>query len=855
MRHGLYRWILGLALALPGAGWGQPASQVPVTPYTINLLKAANQSNAWYALGIGASNQTQVTNWITTPGAGSVGSSALGSTALSLITNAAAGAAQVATNDLNTALVAQIEAATNGWVGGSGTNILPLNNVWTGDSNVFSGAVSAAGFIGDLTGTATWADYADSAGTTAYADEAQGAHELINGADEVLLAADSTNLTVAAGSRLVGDGSGLTGIAWSGLAEATTNAIKAVAAAEALAVSIMPTVVVYTNGSLLSGGVVQQNPGTLTSGIQEAINALTCDTGLGARVNGGTILLMPGVYTITTNIYTPACGRSFSLSLRGAGPSATLICYTGTGVQDVMTVGRSDVGTNMYMFQMRDLCMSSSTNMTASLLKVYGNTVSPSDNNAWSVLIENCRFKYGTNTMPIWNPSLGTTRNLIGVMLDGSADDTMAVRGCFFATLNCGISVGADWAVVEDCTFQDIGNYGSVTNDWATTSPYNMGASVLFREHSGGTVYHGQKQWRIRGNGFVLCGLAYANITSSGASWEPRNRVITYNDMFEAEDATPIVATKPKFTLVDPKYWAGKVMLQITNATGGAYGDYPPTSFVNWNKHPSPTNLVSIIDWRAGTNSGVLAGQFSGTFTGDGGGVTNLNASYLASGTIPAARFAVGPFSNWVDGAYSQVTSNTVNHTWVRLDTNCNFYMGTNDTTLFSRVGGWMWMSNVTVSADKDWNGKALTNVGTFSSGDLTVNSGGAYLSDGVGHFRVAGGGSATRAILAGTRWALASDGSVGNLKIFTSSGLTSPASSLTTSNINLYGSITATNGLFLPQLVFIPTNSIPASSSVITNYVLINLTNVGPVYVATNYQASDSFILAKPTLTLSTWP
>jgi energy-converting hydrogenase Eha subunit E len=56
-------------------------------------------------------------------------------------------------------------------------------------------------------------------------------------------------------------------------------------------------------------------------------------------------------------------------------------------------------------------------------------------------------------------------------------------------------------------------------------------------------------------------------------------------------------------------------------------------------------------------------------------------------------------------------------------------------------------------------------------------------------------------------------------------------------------------------QLATIPTNSVPASSALITNYLFINLTNMGPCYVFTNYNAASSLLILKPTLTLTTWP
>lgn len=63
------------------------------------------------------------------------------------------------------------------------------------------------------------------------------------------------------------------------------------------------------------------------------------------------------------------------------------------------------------------------------------------------------------------------------------------------------------------------------------------------------------------------------------------------------------------------------------------------------------------------------------------------------------------------------------------------------------------------------------------------------------------------------------------------------------------------TNGIVMFALDNIPTNSIPASTAAYTNWVHLNWTNTGPVYVATNIAASGSFLLRVPTTTLSAWP
>jgi hypothetical protein len=72
---------------------------------------------------------------------------------------------------------------------------------------------------------------------------------------------------------------------------------------------------------------------------------------------------------------------------------------------------------------------------------------------------------------------------------------------------------------------------------------------------------------------------------------------------------------------------------------------------------------------------------------------------------------------------------------------------------------------------------------------------------------------------------------------------------------------LTVQRGYIFPQLPWIPTNSIPASSTGWTNWVLCNFSNSvagtvgGPCYVATNHSAAGSFVILKPTLTQTTWP
>lgn len=87
-----------------------------------------------------------------------------------------------------------------------------------------------------------------------------------------------------------------------------------------------------------------------------------------------------------------------------------------------------------------------------------------------------------------------------------------------------------------------------------------------------------------------------------------------------------------------------------------------------------------------------------------------------------------------------------------------------------------------------------------------------------------------------------------------------SPTPSILSSNGLFSGWVGITNsGIYFSQLTAIPTNAILASSSGNTNWTLCNLTNTigggGPTFVATNIATAGSFLLARPALTVTTYP
>jgi lysophospholipase L1-like esterase len=107
--------------------------------------------------------------------------------------------------------------------------------------------------------------------------------------------------------------------------------------------------------------------------------------------------------------------------------------------------------------------------------------------------------------------------------------------------------------------------------------------------------------------------------------------------------------------------------------------------------------------------------------------------------------------------------------------------------------------------------------------------------------------------------WASYSSAGLGVIRLCTGGQTVEKAVLDAAGNWTEAGTMSATNGFLLRQLPYIPTNGIPISTSLLTNYVFVNLTNTinggGPMLVATNISAAGSFILLKPTFTQSTWP
>lgn len=293
------------------------------------------------------------------------------------------------------------------------------------------------------------------------------------------------------------------------------------------------------------------------------------------------------------------------------------------------------------------------------------------------------------------------------------------------------------------------------------------------------------------------------------------------------------------------------------------------------------TNGVSHANLAGGTNlpmAGVnglseLSNRVHVVETAGGGAVTNAiavtgnttNGSYVTLwtnapagsnwvATIGVTVVGSGPVNRYVEEiTWSVVCSNGV--TWVDRTNDARAVVD------FAAAGEVR--SKSLVVSNSAYIGGSLTamgksnTVGNLVTGEL-VDTGGAYLShsnnwdsakyalrqtpDGTTRLNAAS-GQAVQLGVAGSA-----------ITTVTSSGLgvntNSPKAAL-----HVFGSVLVTGGYALYASPTLPTNQIPPSTSALTNYVLVNWTNTGPVFVATNIAGAGRFLVLKPTMTLTTYP
>jgi len=355
--------------------------------------------------------------------------------------------------------------------------------------------------------------------------------------------------------------------------------------------------------------------------------------------------------------------------------------------------------------------------------------------------------------------------------------------------------------------------------------------------------------------------------TNHGTSWKfntTSTGSITASDRFWIDSqgnvsvgSSPPAATAGKFEVT------GDIRATTTlSATNGYW--FPSNALSVWPTAPRAPGHAALVN-----SNGTIYLLQSGL------GATWLNTNFWSTST------AIGNAAT-NNGNNQFSTSQTINGTFLRVSNTsaANFYTDVGNDGAITNVtpngGRGVWLTNAALAGTYTYmqspsNGANVRVFGTFSNsvelvaissfGDVAATS----FTNAFGGKGLSGLGLSQDVLMSanGNQLAVKALG-ITMLNLSTTTTLSSFNNgnilfSSGTGNAIASSAFTATNGVILYQRQTIPTNSVPVSSASVTNWVLVNLTNTinsgGPMFIATNTAASGSFLMARPTLTVTTYP
>lgn len=435
-----------------------------------------------------------------------------------------------------------------------------------------------------------------------------------------------------------------------------------------------------TNDGLMFG---PDTPGTLTSGIQEAIDSLPKALVLGTGPGGGNVFLSPGIFMTYTNIHAITDRTAFALNMFGQGQFASGITYMGTSNMDVMTIGMRE-GYDQGTFELHDMWMASSIDSTNAILKINSYSTNGSFTTFGAIghgNIYDCMFMYwgayggvtgGTiNFGVLFGGTDFSKHNLIPIDIDANFNNNITVYRCHFISVN-----GVHWKSDHGSFFENSFVFcGAVNgrNGWPTNDIRSSGACVFIDEGPAGTLDNGNEPWYFGRNSYQTVNLVYC------VNAKLNNRaIISSDDNVEASGAAWIATTGRPCVIIDP------TSTSIDNLFTNNYIITNTSDFTAWNLFRD-TNLVKVIDHRGG--------RFYNANLKLDGDITATNANFSRLTTV----------SNMVvNGA--KTTTTVVN---LGLDANNNVV------TNVSAIGGGGGGSSGTVTNAQGPAGVTWTGVGT----------------------------------------------------------------------------------------------------------------------------------------------
>lgn len=268
----------------------------------------------------------------------------------------------------------------------------------------------------------------------------------------------------------------------------------------------------FPDGSFIWGGTRYATANNSSScGIAEAMsmlfkNTISLNGGNGGsppnnpygNQYGGDVYLESGQFNISKPItvtslpgFTPPANARCILTIQGTSRNGSTICNS-NGLDKVFNISMNAADT----FTLRHLTVCES-NYCGDMVYVTG---------AGSAVVEDCCFAYSTNG---FNQGLasggalntGPTNDIIGLRIDAVNNMIATVQNNDF--IGARLVVCADHAIVRDNMFQYIQNstYDSGWHqNWPTTSPFYVRASIYFLDPSSGVAAGGGQTFYYIGN-------------------------------------------------------------------------------------------------------------------------------------------------------------------------------------------------------------------------------------------------------------------------------------------------------------------------------------------------------------------
>ncbi len=404
-------------------------------------------------------------------------------------------------------------------------------------------------------------------------------------------------------------------------------------------------VYLFTNATAFMNGQWYRFTNSTTCGLQEVLDILNDGTPATSQFpHGGTVHFGPGIFRLKSSVTITTVNTS--IGFEGSGVTACGILYEGTD-PNTNAINFLHADGSYVNFSMAHMFLGGSTDAKCYLLfvRVFGKLdIRDCWFGYWPMMISGGpRFDQGLQP-----PSYGGTAaaNLCGVLLEGGSVDNIAVlEDCDFLGLKMGLVDASDHSVISDNMFLFCGANTGAT-EWSPNvqTDWSIGLQSCLN-FIGGSISIGHSthmNHRFYNNYFYGGYTSYLCDDGLGSS----SRMVSIGDGFESMQYNVVLSALTGFTQINP------------------HGDIPSSLSINalyyWGFLNSGPYVVSsapplnLLTETLSDENASFAGYSSVSFgdailSGNGSGLTSLNASKL-TGTIPAKQLPTTVLTNSASG-------------------------------------------------------------------------------------------------------------------------------------------------------------------------------------------------------------